>query len=253
MNMFKTIKHRFAFLVLGALCSLCLAISSRADDTGLWVGTVILDRVSEITPSTDSVSQTPTPVADPLAIRIIIYINSDGGASMLRWATLMNYQTTPGDDDSIEEIIVIDEDDFYVSGVVGYTTDGNRSIGRRFSTAHYDWPDGGELAMSGDTSSGLNGTIELSATHSTNPFYHRYHNMHQDGRAVTRYIEITNLADASDSAVSSYNVLEGDYYEVINGLANTNTDTTTRDSSIIMQGTLTIVQVSSASQLGIPE
>ncbi len=173
---------------------------------------------------------------------------------MLKWATLMRYQTTTGDDDDLEEIVIVDTDDFYVSGVIGYTTDGNRYIGRRFSTAFYDWSDDGALSMDGDVTSGsLSTTLSLTATYATNPFYHRYHNMHQEGRDITRYITIDNLASIEQTSTESYAALSGDYMEVINGLANNDTDTTTRDTSIIIQGTVYLVQVSSVSSLGIPD
>lgn len=229
-------------------------ISFAADETGLWVGAVVLNQVSEITPSTDTISQTPTPVANPLVIRIIVFVDEDGNASLLQWAALMNYQTTPGDDSDVTEIIIIDSDDFYVSGVIGFVSDGNRLVGRRFSTAYFDWSDDGELTLTGTVGSDdLTGSFQLPATHATNPFYHRYHNMHQDGREITRAVTISNLSDVSQNAYTLLDEMTGDYEEIVNGLANDDTGTTTTTNSIITSGSITLVRVSEATTLGIPE
>ncbi|WOO43593.1 hypothetical protein [Rubellicoccus peritrichatus] len=238
---------------LVTLIGLSVLPCSAAESTGLWIGSVILDRVSEITPSNDTISQTPTPVADPMAIRIIIFVDDDGNASLLKWATLMNYQTTPGDSSDLSEIIIIDTDDFYESGVIGYTSDGNRLIGRRFETVFYDWSDDGEFELTGTVGSDdLTGTFQLPATHASNPFYHRYHNMHQDGREITRTVTISNLGDVSENEFNLFDQLSGDYEEVINGLANDDAGSSVTTNSIIIQGEITLVRVSEASSLGLP-
>ena len=106
------------------------------------------------------------------------------------------------------------------------------------------------LSGSLEASGSMQGTIYLPALAPTNPFLHRQHPDHTEGRPITRNISMTvNAPDADDSGRAGYGVsrLSGIYQEEIHGLHKPLGSN--QDTGLITRGTFTLNRLSFADSL----
>ncbi len=177
---------------------------------GLWAGIVSVDAVSESqrgqfaidVDDSDGDGDTseriyipdvpgsePTPAKRSFAQRVLIHVDADGHARLLKDAILMWKEGTTrpsAEDPDYQEVdapghYVLVTDKTRLSLFDGATVRDNVSVGQRFSTIAYDF-DGDTLALTGSFAPGqtLNAGIELAASNPTNPFLHRYHPDHDN-------------------------------------------------------------------------
>lgn len=224
------------------------------EHAGLWVGTVTLNAVTEVnsgTLVTNIVSQSitrsgsttnPTPTRAPLSMRLLVHVDTNGVTRLLKeviqmWkdGTTTNAgggfvsTATPG-----RYVLVTEEG--LISQFKGSDLRDGQSVGRRLSTASYDW-DGtnSTVVMNGRFAVGnqVQCSLILQPNTPTNPFRHKYHpdhdnlNAQYDGPslrpeayAVTRDITL-QLAPNDSTAISpdyGYSVIAGVYREKLSGL-----------------------------------
>jgi len=154
--------------------------SARSLHTGLWVGSVFVDAVSE--PAVDPVN--PTPVGQGLGFRLIVHVDAAGDARLLKQVTQMwedgSLHPAGGLAESGRYVFV--SDDGQLSHYRGSVLRGAEAVGIRISSAAYTF-DGAFLDLSGTF--GLGGSVttllELAQDTPTNPFRHPYHPDH-DGQ-----------------------------------------------------------------------
>jgi hypothetical protein len=153
--------------------------------SGLWVGEITLDKVSEA----QQAGTTPTPTVRTFTQRVLLHVDAAGQARLLKdviqmWQEgtsvpsaldpTLNETETPG-----RFVLLTDKD------LIGlYSGASNRdgvSIGIRYSTVGYDF-DGETLELDGDFAPDrtLRTALVIEPELPTNPFLHRYHPDHNN-------------------------------------------------------------------------
>jgi hypothetical protein len=207
---------------------------------GLWVGSAILDAVSE--PHSANPTN-PTPTKSQLNLRLIIHVDTNGEARLLKEVTQMWRDGTYTNDATGAQVAdkpgqyVLLTDDSLLPFFGGSAVRDGESVGRRISTVGYDFPTSSSnnfLNLSGAFAMGekLTAALVLPLDHPTNPFKHKYHPDHDnlnprfDGPApesftTTRQIELEPQAAPPDEPAVpdyGYNVIGGAYRETITGI-----------------------------------
>ncbi len=174
------------------------------------------------------------------AMRLLIHVDSVGQVRLLKQVIQMWEDGTtrpdPGDpefevDDTPGRFVLL-TDDTLIDDFAGSTLRDGRQVGRRISSAHYDYP-GNDLEMTGDFggTSTLSATIELSPNFPTNPYRHKFHPDHdnlgqqsvpvEEAFAITRDIELV-FSDTDPTGLNSpdygFSTVAGSYSEEIAGL-----------------------------------
>jgi hypothetical protein len=169
---------------------------------GLWVGDVSVNAVSQsqivnpaLCPPVDpndpnppscfpqEGSLTPTPVSREFIFRLMVHVDESGQARLLKEVIQMWKNGTPGTA-TVPEVpghFALVTDDAQIPNFSGAVLRDGEPVGRRVSTAAYDFP-GSSLDMNGTFSStgNLTANIELGKTFATNPYSHVFHPDHDN-------------------------------------------------------------------------
>lgn len=204
---------------------------------GLWVGDASVERVSE---SQNGGTQ-PTPVNHPFTQRLIIHVDSNGQARLLKDVIQMwqDGQSQPSaENPSLQEVAVpgryvLLTDKSLLGFYSGATQRGGAPVGLRYSTVAYDFA-GDAIELAGDFVPGtqLAGTIVIGADLPTNPFKHRYHPDHDNLDAqflnpraesyeVVRSMQLSLLQDdpsGSNPPRWGDSIVGGTFRETVTGL-----------------------------------
>ena len=266
---------------------------------GLWLGTISMNRVSEVHSgnlvvrtnssgyqagggtSSDTgaseplfvertgVSDTPTPTRAEFQLRALIHVDSAGQPRLLREVYVMwRDGTTVTRPDGLQETdkpgrYVLVTDEARLAEFEGATVKDGTRVGRRLSTAGFDFPvattDANFLPLTGRVAGGTNvtGTINLGARARTNPFRHKFHPDHDNLAAnfvdyreeafpVTRAFRFNFAAtdpQGSGAADYGYSELAGTYRETVTGLHR---------RPIVAEGTFRLRRVSQIPDLNPP-
>jgi len=231
---------------------------------GLWVGTASVTNVNEAN-STEPIKLTPT--RSSFDLRLLIHVDADGQARLLKDVIQM-WQNGTTTNDSNGRVVtdrpgrfVLLTDDSLIPQYRGASLRDGSPVGRRISTVDFDF-DGGSsnvLAMSGAFAIGDTNrcTIVLEPNFATNPFKHRFHpdhdnldatfsNYKEEAYRVTRTLELQYSAtDPGGSGATSaldygYNAIGGVYRESVTGLHRTN---------IVAEGTFRLTRVANSPVL----
>jgi hypothetical protein len=235
---------------------------------GLWIGSATLTGVSEahagtlVTNQFDSqgrplvierigFSPTTTPVAAPMNLRLLIHVDTNGVARLLKEVIQMWKEGTATNDVNGNAVAdqpgryVLLTDTALIPQYTGVTLRDGTSVGRRFSTATFDFP-GSSLRLAGlfAPNEFLRGTNSIVAESPTNPFRHKFHPDHkQPDQSFTVVREITmQLLGPGANAPPDYGhrKLRGHYSETVKGLHRTN---------IVTTGTFDLVRIASTPLL----
>jgi len=172
------------------------SMSRAAALTGLWAGRVSIRAVSE----SQTGSQIPTAVSRAFNYRIIVHVDANGVARLLKHVVFMytegSYRQIENHIDPAQPLYEVSEiakpvlltDESRIPEFEGVVLlDSGDLIGRRLSTVAYDF-EGSELEMVGNFGE-IGNAIEpyklvcniiLERDHPTNPFLHRYHPDHNN-------------------------------------------------------------------------
>lgn len=204
---------------------------------GLWMGSVFITGVSE----SQLAGTVPTPVSRPFVKKIIVHVDGNGQARLLKEVIQMASPAVlaPAADDpeSLEiaeqgrEVLITD--DSLLPSFEGLSIRDGQGVGVRHSVTTYDFA-GQFMDFSGTfgTSGILAVTLDLPSEYPTNPFKHRYHpdhdnldplfvNVQVEAFDLTRVIQLrfsptdpegTTPPDWGDS------LMGGEYLETITGL-----------------------------------
>ncbi len=152
---------------------------------GLWLASVDVDGVSEAQRG----GTTPTPVNRPFPLRLIIHVDAEGQARLLKEVIQMWQDGTyvPDEDDPTfvtvgtpgRHVLVTDED--LIPDFSGVAMRDGQPVGVRLSTVAYDF-EGESVDMSGAVGldSLLTVTLATDSELPTNPFLHKYHPDHDN-------------------------------------------------------------------------
>jgi hypothetical protein len=152
---------------------------------GLWVGNVIVDKVSEA----QQAGTTPTGTSREFQQRVLVHVDGAGQARLLKDVIQMWEEGTYRPSTVNPQFNEVDQPGRHVlltnKNLIGLytgaaTRDGT-SVGIRFSTVAYDFA-GDSLSLNGEfgPDKTLQGTLVLEPQHPTNPFLHRYHPDHNN-------------------------------------------------------------------------
>ena len=179
---------------------------------------------------------TPTPVETPFVFRMIVHVDESGQSRLLKEVAQMwqdgtyeitpegfKHPLTPGYD-------ILLTDMTQASRFKGSVLRNGKNVGRRISTAGYDFEDT-ELLMNGDFGTGaLTADMVLAERSSTNPFLHRYHPDHDGVDFNPKYPELFEITrnmtlefmnsppDGGTDPRYGGDLLGGTFHEILHGL-----------------------------------
>lgn len=233
--------------------------------SGLWLGTATLNAVGEAQGTNVA---PPTPVQSPFALRLILFVDTNGATSLLREATLVtlpntysNVVTTNGMGGFVTNLVTVPGRQVVLSNPTLVSQYQSRyqyatAAVRRFTAAQFDnsRPDAVPLTGSFVTNGTVTCTLSLPFDYPTNPYYHRYHPDHDnldptyqftvpEAYAVSRQM-VLDLTPAG-SGVPSYGVdgLDGSYRETVSGLHKV---------PLLTSGIFTLQRIANVSTLNPP-
>ncbi len=216
---------RFYFYQSGELG---LRAGDNSAVVGLWAGTITITNVSYA--STNSTVTDVAPVAIPFPLRVLVHVDTNGQASLLREVTLLYDHTVTSSITNVSSSGAgqpsrLITDPAVLSRVAPSDLRANRITARRLSAPHFDFvsPIGRfELPLTGvfAISNQVSGTLSIPADFPTNPFLHRYHPDHGTNAAyaVSREITFSLAPPANQSGDPSGDALGGTFSEIITGL-----------------------------------
>ena len=238
-----------------------VSAQKNASNAGLWVGTVVLNGVSEASNTNDPL--TPRPTASEMQFRLILHLD-DGDPSvthLLKEVMMMQVQTTFTTNDSGNTIIdtpsryVLLTDDSKIPEYELVSMQGGKVVGRRISSPVFAFSS--PMALTGTFSNKLDGTISMDYDDPLNPFVHRYHPDHNNMderykdmlsegkesftffRAITLEFTATD-PEQLDLPNWGYDIIGGIYKEKISGV---------HQNDIYVQGTFRLTKVSDVAKL----
>ena len=199
---------------------------------GLWVGEAKVDSVSQA----QLAGTKPTATGKSFPIRLIIHVDSNGQARLLKDVIQMWQDGTMAPDPlepgymttAVPGHYVLITNQALLPNFSGAALRDGESVGLRVSTAAYDFS-GENLSLTGDFSptGTITWTMVLPATAPTNPFYDRYHPDHdnldalylhtaQESFEITRNVRLQFTAEQPEGeSIPQWGstILGGTYYE----------------------------------------
>lgn len=216
-------------------------------NTGLWMGTVLITNVAQAHTTNAILAGS---VAAGFPMRLLIHVDTNGQARLLREASLIHGRTPPDVASNTVPFSRLITDRGELMAAVSSGIESGRLTGRRVSTSHFDFGTQGtgyELPLSGifAISNQLTGKIELSPDLPANPFLHRYHPDHQASEAypVTRELTITFAVAENRPGSTALPVIGGTYSEVITGI---------HKLPLMASGSLYLQRISDVGELNAP-
>lgn len=213
------------------------------ESTGLWVGDIVFDRVSQRVPDEVATNRFEPVLASPKA-RVILHVDATGKTTLLKQVTVM--RTRSPEPTGVKQVLVVNPEKipFYE----GIEKRGGKLVGKRIETTFYDLPRTipppeplpanfnratlletyhVSLDLTGGVGAGRRcstspGTMVLDPWHRANPFRHAFHPAHAAGYRVTRDMTFTFDAPTTEAAkaIPDYgiDILVGDFTETLKGL-----------------------------------
>jgi len=211
----------------------------------------------------ESLHEVTTPARNELSMRLLIHVDSNGKARLLREVIQMWQNGTYATDGEGRQVVatpgrfVLITDDALIGRYSGASLRDGQPVGRRLSTASYDWGDDRphvEMTSEFATGNTLVSLLELGAKAPTNPFRHKFHpdhdnldatfrNYREEAYPITRRVEVTlTETDPSGPAAPDhgYGAVAGTYRETITGL---------HKAPLVASGRFRLVRVSEAEEL----
>jgi hypothetical protein len=222
-------------------------------NSGLWVGSVALNKVNDVN------NTAAGPVATPAQfnMRIIVHVDAGGQARLLKQVILMRKQEVAG---ALAPYALV-TNDARLSDFTGATLKEGLPFGYRVSAIGYDFA-GNELVLPGTFGSNLTGSVNVERSLTTNPMKHRYHPDHDDldGQfrplpdpppanmtpdqeevwKITRALQLNFDAAPSSDNPADADVRTGAYRETIAGL---------HKQALVVEGTFTLRRISPLAEL----
>jgi hypothetical protein len=211
---------------------------------GLWIGQVILNKVNEVQKAINGVAEELTPTADTAAMRILLHVNAQGQARLLKDIIVMRTRQNLNDPNSPQATVLV-TDPNRIHEYEGAVRRASKPVGLRYGSATFDF-EGNELPLLGGVGAGVAcaGLIRLSEEFPTNPFRHKYHPDHRKGYEIRRQFSIRFDGQPGDALAEApgfgVHRLSGVYRETILGLHKV---------PLKIEGTVNLNRISSVSVL----
>ncbi len=175
-------------------------LATGASTVGLWIGEVELNEVVPSAETPEEYRSTPA----PFRYTLIMHVNSQGQARLLREATLMQTKDVP------PQPVIITKTSTDLADYDGITSRGGKLVGQRFSATNFPPPEGGAVLKLHPK--GIAASITMLASDPLNPFRHKYHPDLAAGREITNEIIFSPRPENSPDhqwSVEIYNFVTG--------------------------------------------
>jgi len=224
----------------GALYRIGVTAERDNSRAGLWVGTAVVNMVSE-TGNPDDLT-TPTATGSDFRFRLIVHMDADGNANLLQQCVLMQVaddaeegENDGQDADGQPSRFVLLTDDSLIPEYEGVSLRDGETVGRRISSPAFSFAEPVPMEGTFETRLVLAEPIVLDYDDPLNPFVHRYHPDHdnmddryeilldegKESFTVTRMITLDFLEDDPEGFELpdwGYDLIGGDYYETVSGV-----------------------------------
>jgi len=205
--------------------------------TGLWIGTVEVNKVNEVYSGANNTQiNTPAPVKYPFNLQYLFHTDSSGVTKLLKEVYIMQSK-----DSNHTRVLVTDETRF--SDFEGIIRKGdNKLVPVRLTSPSIDFDTTKQNlilngAISNEGMSVVSGVdIIHDKLHPTNPFRHQFHPNHKEGRTITRSFSIEiNASNIDNSPSVGQTRLRATYRETLIGLHR---------EALKVSGPMTLTQIS---------
>ncbi len=212
-------------------------LSANAAARGLWIGTVTLDRVTDIRTARSDYDGELAETTDLASFTILFHVDDQGRPRLLKEVTVMQEVADANEavdeedlaDDAVTRLVLV-TDPLRIPQFEGVVVRRGKLVGQRYGTVAYDF-DGYEKRFNGGLGAGnaLRGEIVLARTHPTNPFRHKFHPDHRNvsdidpdhGYEIVREMSIRfSETGLGDEEPGGYGIdrIRGIYNETVHGL-----------------------------------
>ena len=225
-----------------------------ASFAGLWFGSATVTNVSEVHSGTlqtnatqgvtrSGVNPSATPTASQFTLRLIVHVDTNGTARLLKevlqMTTLPTYTNALDGKRVVADPghVVLVTDERLIPNLGGTALRGGQPVARRLSTAHCDFPGApdknyAEFQGHFEFGSSVATVIQLGPNSPTNPFRHMYHPDHDNltadyknfaaeaysiSRRIVLWLRSAPLDGKADPAYGTER-MEGEYQETVTGL-----------------------------------
>lgn len=222
-----------------SLAGLVHQAQAQSASSGLWVGTVSLDQVTERNGSL-------TESGGNFQFRILFHVNASGAVSLLKDVMVIEYKVQENDTNNqpvtVTKLGLVSDPRKLPSYDLVSRSDG-RTRGLRYSASAYDF-EGFALSPAPVGSLALNQTLEFTLRASedgpTNPYRHKFHPDHAKGRIYSRAVTINFKGGQQAETPSGTTRITGTYKEVVTGLVS---------YDIQMAGSIVLDRISNVTNL----
>ncbi len=221
---------------------------------GLWFGSATINGVSEAHSGTlatnatkgvtrSGLSSSPTRTASEFTLRLIVHVDTNGTARLLK--DVIQMRTLPTYTNGLDGRRVVSDpgrivlvtDERLIPTLAGTDLRGGQPVARRLSSADFDFPGAPErnyVQFTGSFTLGRSVTaqLRLDPNFATNPFKHKYHPDHdnltanyrdfqEEAYGIDRQVRLSLAEGPTDGKANpayGYSQLEGQYYETVRGL-----------------------------------
>ncbi|MES2572034.1 MAG: hypothetical protein V4710_18510 [Verrucomicrobiota bacterium] len=227
-------KPRLLFLAFALIVIFAKTASAQAPQTGLWIGTVRLDKVTEP-------SGTLAPTAKVFEFRIIFHVDAGGNPRLLKDVIVVQ-NDHDFDPATPPQVRLITDLNFGFLNSASIVRRNGKAAAIRYGTSAYHFPEP-EKPAPGVFAAGKGVSFNLDSGENDplNPFRHKFHPDHARGLAYLRRVAISfegaSVADAPGYGVKR---LRGTYKEAIENLTN---------KQIEMSGSLILDRISTVATL----
>jgi len=220
----------------GILYKVGVTAQLAGSHAGLWVGTATVNMVSEAGNPVDST--TPTPTGSEFSFRLIVHMDAEGNANLLRQCIIMQVDDSQsseqtGGTGSSHYVLLTDEE--LISEYEGVSLRDGELVGRRISSPVFSFPEPVPMTGTFNTRLELASPLVLDYDDPLNPFVHRYHPDHdnmddryeilrdegKESFTITRSITL-DFAEEDPDGLNlpdwGYDLIGGQYYETITGI-----------------------------------
>ncbi len=231
---------------------------------GLWIGTAQVNAVGEAHATN---AAPPTPVLTPFPLRLLVHVDTNGAAHLLREVTLVSlpavYTNSFSTNTNATAVLAVPARTVLLSDAelrsryhARFRQVNNLTV-RRLSAVQFDDaenPSGVPLVGTFSTGGVLRANLSIPSGHSSNPYYHRYHPDHDNLDPTYQHPVVEDIPVARTVEMDFTPVGTGVPDYGVNGFDGTYRETVTGLHKVPLRasGTFTLQRISLVGELNPP-
>lgn len=224
---------------------------------GLWVGTAVINAVSNVNASDTTLTE---PVRSPLTMKLLLH-SSTNGVFLLKQVYLLGDFNIPDSNDGARTVLITEDE--AIPNYIPLALSRGENAGYRLSSSAYDFS-GSKLALTGSIDGTMQQDVIINPYLKTHPMLHQWHPDHDNRRnddfsqipapepdedrspfveevwQIKRQIKLVTTDNQTPAADTSLGKIYGEYQEIIQGM---------HKQDIVMKGVFSLNRISLITDL----